>query len=81
MSHLLLGDSKSTNTIKMKQMLRYHRFTDIKCLKQLNLEETNYHDKSIGPWKLTTYIMLIKTIITFMRWCMIRYQKQKYQNN
>lgn len=48
MSHLFLSDSKSTNTIKMKQMLRYYQFTDIKCLKQLN------HYKSIGPWKLTT---------------------------
>lgn len=33
MSHLLLSDSKSTNTIKMKQILRYYQFTDIKSLK------------------------------------------------
>lgn len=43
MSHLLLSDSKSTNTIKIKQMLRYYQFTDIKSLNQLNLAEKSYH--------------------------------------
>lgn len=43
MSHLLLRDSKSTNTIKMKQIFRYDQFTDLKSLKQKSLEEKSYH--------------------------------------
>lgn len=43
MSHLLLRDSKSTNTIKMKQIFRYHPFTDLKSLKQKTLKEKSYH--------------------------------------
>lgn len=43
MSHLLLRDSKSTNTTKMKQIFRYDQFTDLKSLKQKTLKERRCH--------------------------------------
>jgi len=43
MLHLFLKDSKSSNTTKMKQVLRYYQFTDIKSSKQLNQEDKSYH--------------------------------------